>query len=135
MQLGGIHHIAILTPDLARLEAFYTQVLGLPVARRWDAAGIVFVDAGGVWLELTRLDAPAGQVGPHPLDHGIGVNHLAFRVSDVDIMYKELLRRGVGSLAAPQVFEDLRLAFLADPDGNVIELVEDSAISLPSTDT
>jgi glyoxylase I family protein len=134
MQLGGIHHIAILTPDLAALEAFYTQTLGLPVARRWDTAGIVFVDGGGVWLELTRLDAPAGHAGPHALDHGIGINHLAFRVRDIDITYGELVRRGVRSIAAPQTFEELRVAFLADPDGNVIELIEDGDLLLARTD-
>jgi glyoxylase I family protein len=128
MRLDGIHHIAILTPDLARLEAFYTQTLGLPVVRRWDAAGIVFVDAGGVWLELTRLDAPAGHAAPHALDHGIGINHLALRAHDIDITYEELMRRGVRSIAAPEIFEDLRVAFLADPDGNVIELVEERSM-------
>jgi glyoxylase I family protein len=49
---GGVHHVAIGVRDLARCEAFYTGVLGLPVLRRWPAA-----DGAGdrsVWLDLGR---------------------------------------------------------------------------------
>jgi glyoxylase I family protein len=49
---GGVHHVAIGVSDLARCEAFYTGVLGLPVLRRWPA-----VDGAGdrsVWLDLGR---------------------------------------------------------------------------------
>lgn len=49
---GGVHHVAIGVRDLARCEAFYAGVLGLPVLRRWPAA-----DGAGdrsVWLDLGR---------------------------------------------------------------------------------
>ena len=45
----AVHHLAIVTEHLDRLERFYAGVLGLPVLRRWDD------DAGrprSVWLEL-----------------------------------------------------------------------------------
>src|SRR5690348_960860 len=77
MHIRGAHHIAIYTRDLTRLEAFYTQALGFPVARRWQAPGIVFLDAGGLWLELTRQDAPDDGTQPRALDQGVGLNHLA----------------------------------------------------------
>jgi catechol 2,3-dioxygenase-like lactoylglutathione lyase family enzyme len=119
------HHIAIYTRDLARLEAFYTQTLGFPVVRRWDAAGIVFVDAGGLWIELTRQDAPDDGTQPRALDQGVGINHFALQVDDVDRSFKELADQGVDILAAPADYENVRVAFLADPDGNVLELIED----------
>jgi len=37
--IQGIHHHAIQVRDLARAERFYCEVLGLPVVRRWPAAG------------------------------------------------------------------------------------------------
>jgi catechol 2,3-dioxygenase-like lactoylglutathione lyase family enzyme len=45
-----VHHVAIKVADLARAEAFYSSLLGLPVLRRWPAA-----DGGGeraLWLDL-----------------------------------------------------------------------------------
>ncbi len=118
-------HIAIYTRDLARLEAFYTQVLGFPVVRRWDAAGIVFVDSGGLWIELTRQDAPDDGTQPRALDQGVGINHVAMQVDAVDRSFRELVDKGVRVLAAPADYENVRVAFLADPDGNVLELIED----------
>ena len=121
------HHIAIYTRDLARLEAFYTQVLGFPVVRRWDAVGIVFVDVGDLWIELTSQDSPDDGAQPRALDQGVGINHFALQVDDVDRSFQELGDRGVHVLAAPANYENVRVAFLADPDGNVLELIEDSA--------
>jgi lactoylglutathione lyase len=120
------HHIAIYTRDLARLESFYTQVLGFPIVRRWDAAGIVFVDAGSLWIELTRQAAPDDGTQPRALDQGVGINHFALQIDNVDHSFQELADRGVTVLAAPADYEDVRVAFLADPDGNVLELIEDS---------
>jgi catechol 2,3-dioxygenase-like lactoylglutathione lyase family enzyme len=120
-----VHHIAIYTRDLPRLEAFYTQVLGFPVVRRWDAPGIVFADAGGLWLELTRQDAPDDGSRPRELDQGIGINHLALQVDDVDRAFQALVDQGVRVLTAPADYENVRVAFLADPDGNVLELIQD----------
>lgn len=44
-----VHHLAVVVTDLARAEAFYAGVLGLPVVRRWaDDAGA----PRAVWLAL-----------------------------------------------------------------------------------
>jgi hypothetical protein len=44
---------------------------------------------------------------------------------DVDATYAALVERGVPSLSAPHAFLDgrLRAAWLADPDGNPVQLV------------
>lgn len=42
------------THDLARLESFYADILGLLVLRRDDARGSVWLDAGGAVLMLER---------------------------------------------------------------------------------
>ena len=119
------HHIAIYTRDLAQLEAFYTQVLGFPAVRRWNAPGIVFVDAGGLWIELTRQDALDDGTRPRALDQGVGLNHLALQVENVDAAFQALVEKQVRALAAPANYESVRAAFLTDPDGNVLELIED----------
>lgn len=54
----GVHHLALLVADLPRMEAFYTQVLGLRVLRRWPlpAEGGTQPPTGAgdrsVWLDL-----------------------------------------------------------------------------------
>jgi catechol 2,3-dioxygenase-like lactoylglutathione lyase family enzyme len=95
------------------------EVLGLPVAARWDAARIVFIDLGGAWLELI------GQEGAPRRPAGLadaGINHIALRVDDVDAAYHELLGRGARGVSPPEDFRSVRIAFIADPDGNVVEL-------------
>ncbi len=58
-----IHHLALRTRDLARLERFYVETLGFTVTRRQEHS--VWLDAGGAILMLERADAgepgvPAG---------------------------------------------------------------------------
>ena len=51
-----VHHLAFRTRDLARLERFYTDLLGLHVARR-DEERSVWLRAGGTLLMLEQADA------------------------------------------------------------------------------
>jgi catechol-2,3-dioxygenase len=56
-----VHHLALRTTDLARLEAFYAGALGLAVVRR-DGARSVWLDADGAIVMLER--AEPGEPGP-----------------------------------------------------------------------
>lgn len=56
-----IHHVALRTRDLARLERFYVDVLGLRLEKRNGERG-VWLDAGGVIVMLER----AGDEEPAP---------------------------------------------------------------------
>jgi catechol 2,3-dioxygenase-like lactoylglutathione lyase family enzyme len=59
-----VHHIALRTRDLERLERFYAGLLGLEVTRR-DGERSVWLDAGGTILMLERADEdePTAAVG------------------------------------------------------------------------
>ena len=53
--------------------------------------------------------------------------HFAFDVQDLDTAYADLVAAGaneVGRAPAPLEGEGPRIAFVADPDGNWIELIE-----------
>ncbi len=126
MQPLGTHHVAVLTPNFEAMEAFYTQTLGFPVTRRWDDQSIIFVDIGSTTIELIGREAVEGQAQPHALGQGVGINHIALHVASCDEAYRELNELGVEVLAEPRPFRDeVRIAFFADPDGNVLELVEE----------
>ena len=62
-----VHHLALRTADLARLDRFYVEALGLAVLRRQDGGSRVWLDAGGTIVMLERRDEgepgiPAGSM-------------------------------------------------------------------------
>lgn len=107
-----VHHLAFRTGDLAKLERFYVDALGLAVVRR-DAARSVWLDAGGavVMLELRDGGEPAPPEGSKEL--------VAFAVEpDARALYMErLARAGV----AVEGTTDFTL-YVRDPDGRRIGL-------------
>lgn len=125
MQLLGTHHVAVFTANFEAMERFYVETLHFPVTRRWDDAGIVFFDVGSTQIELIRQKAETGGARPPELGAGVGLNHLALHVADLDQAFGEWQARGVKVLKEPANFKEVRIAFFADPDGNVLELVED----------
>jgi glyoxylase I family protein len=125
MRIVGAHHVAILTPNLARLRAFYTERLGLPVVGGFAGYGIIFIAAGNTTIELEEQGLEEHRAVP---GNGSGWHHLALEVDDVDAAYAELSGQGIPFDGPPQDFPpgapSLRIAFFADPDGNTLELVQ-----------
>jgi methylmalonyl-CoA/ethylmalonyl-CoA epimerase len=119
--IQSLHQVAQRSTDLDRSVAFYRDVLGLPFVARFDPPGIAFFDLGG-----TRLLLEAG--GPSAI--------LYLRVPDIDIAYESLLARGLTFDGPPHLIhrdddgqfgtagDEEWMAFLRDPDDNVVALVE-----------
>jgi len=126
-----VHHVAISTTQFERLRAFYVETLGLAVVGGFPDQQIVFLDAGGMILEIVGAQAP-GQASPAGFERR-GWQHLAWEVEDVDAAYADLVGRGVTGHSAPEDFPPeaprLRIAFLRDPDGNLLELVQALSLS------
>ena len=107
--------------DLDRAAGFYERLLGAPPSARFDAAGLLFFDLDGVRL-LLGPEAPS--------------TALYLEVPDVDAAVVRLRADGVQVVSEPHLrFEhpDDTLgpagsaewhAFLRDPDGNLVGLVE-----------
>lgn len=116
--------VALRATDLDRAVAFYEALLGARVVARFDPPGLAFFDLGGVRL---LLDA-AGEGAPSSLVY-LGVD-------DVDAAVARAAEAGAALEGAPHVIfehDDDRLgpartaewqAFVRDPDGNVVGLVE-----------
>ena len=120
MKLKATHHIGLRTPNFAVLEKFYTKTLGFPVTKRWDDVQIVFIDIGSTTIELIGRDDATAETKPTG-----GIDHLALHVENVDEAFAELLAKGVRIRSEPKDFKDVRVAFFFDPDGNVLELVQE----------
>jgi catechol-2,3-dioxygenase len=107
-----VHHLALRTLDLDRLERFYTQALGLAVVRRNEARS-VWLDAGGtiVMLELRAEGEPGPTKGSLDL-----VAFAVARDSRAECMVR-LAQAGV----AVEASTDFTL-YVRDPEGRRIGL-------------
>lgn len=118
MKLLGTHHISLHTPNFEALKSFYTESLGFPIVNAWPDANIVFIDLGSTTLELAGREQATAQTKPSG-----GFVHIALHVEDVDEAVAELSAKGIPIAVEPRNFQDIRLAFIQDPDGNMVELV------------
>lgn len=133
--ITGIAHVAYAVDDLDRTLAFYCDGLGMREAfRLYDDDGqtrILYVQIRGLdFIEFfPRRPAPASAPAPAP-GRGPSFRHLSLAVDDMEATVAELARRGVHPEKPPQMGKDMNWqAWLVDPDGNRIELMQISPAS------
>lgn len=115
-----IGQVAITVSDVAVALGFYRDVLGLPFLFS-PAPHLAFLAAGPVRLMLSTPQG-AGVVG--------GNSTLYFKVDDVAATHAACLARGATDERGPQLAarmpdHELWIAFLRDPDGNLVGLMEE----------
>ena len=138
----SFHHTGMSVTDLERSISFYRDLLGLKLLWRLDhrrskaleqVLGLSQVDVSyamlegrGGRLELFQYHSPGGK--PNPLDRPVcdrGITHVAFQVEGIQQIYERLRSSGVRFHSQPQVVrEGVTVAYMRDPDGIVVELVE-----------
>src|SRR5512147_1916757 len=117
--------------DLERSLAFYTGVMGMTLLRRQEYPGGRFTNAfvgygsesEGAVLELTHnWDTTS-------YDLGGGFGHVAIEVPDAAAACADIKRRGgtVIREAGPMKHGTTVIAFVQDPDGYKIELIQKKA--------
>ena len=124
-------HTMLRVGDLARSVDFYTNVLGMRVLRTTDRPyqkySLAFVGYGdesqGAVLELTY------NYGVASYDLGAGYGHIAIEVSDAAAACERIRTNGgaVTREAGPVKGGTTVIAFVQDPDGYKIELIERAA--------
>ncbi len=123
-----ILHTMIRVGDLDRSVSFYTDVLGMKLLRRHDYPDgkftLAFVGFGpesdGAVIELTH------NWGVEKYDLGTGFGHVALEVPDAYAACAEIKKRGgkVTREAGPMKHGTTVIAFVEDPDGYKIELIQ-----------
>lgn len=132
------HHTAVTVSDLDRAEAFYRAAFDLSVADRFgvggeafatavgvdDAAGsFVHLDAAGVRIELVEFE-PTGEQRDDGQLNEPGTAHVGLETDDVDAVVADL-PDDAELVSEPQTTASgARVAFLRDPEGNLVELLE-----------
>ena len=121
--IAGFHHLAIQCQDLARCEAFYRDVLGLPVKQRWqDPAGAersvwLAVDGQGSFLALERaLAAPSPRRFQAP---DAGLHLVALRIARGERAAWEARLAAAGVAIVHRTRYTL---YVSDPEGNRVGL-------------
>ena len=117
--LSQIGQIAVPVTDIERAIRFYRDILGMRFLFQ-APPGLAFFDLNGIRL---MLDGPAkAQAGNSSV--------IYYKVDDLQIAVKALLKCGVQFESEPHLIakmpdHDLWMAFLRDPDENLIALMHE----------
>jgi glyoxylase I family protein len=124
-----VHHMGLVCRDQAATERYYSRHFGFRRARVVPLGGddqIVFLRSGDLYLELfkaTQTTPVAAPTGPGP--EYPGWRHLAFKVDDVDAAVAAMgadARVTAGPMSFDAFIPGWRTVWVADPDGNIVEI-------------
>lgn len=115
MKVLGIHHTNVRVDDLDAARIFYVDVMGFEELKRPDFGfpGAWF-QMGADQLHLQTSDEPETKIG----------DHFALLVEDCAACADELEARGIDVLRLDPTPGAGIQAFVRDPAGNVIELIQ-----------
>jgi catechol 2,3-dioxygenase-like lactoylglutathione lyase family enzyme len=140
-----LDHISVTVSNLERSLVFYRDMLGLKEVERHLLEGETISSMAGkkdVVLQVVRLAAPGTPGIQIDLQHYVHPKgsvstaklgdaahaHFCFGVPDVRRAYEELRAKGVEFISEPVCFDlewgIVHVVFFKDPDGFILELVE-----------
>ncbi len=143
---GPVHHVGVTVADLDRAVSFWARLLGATPRDRRVLEGpqlATMVGYPGIRIEACWLDLPGGTAlellhyldrDDAPYDPGTahpGNVHVCLQVDDMDAAHAHAIacgarpvsERPIEVAAGPRA--GTRLAYLRDPDGVTIELVQE----------
>jgi glyoxylase I family protein len=130
------HHVAVRTPSLAEAKDFYVGKLNFRVLAEWDYGDEqlaylapptddhFFIEVLGGGDKLPTEVHPYTDLGDS-LKYG-GYHHFCLTVANVEQTLAKLRARNIPIVTEPFILPAIsrKLAFFADPFGNLIELAE-----------
>jgi catechol-2,3-dioxygenase len=119
IETEGLTHVHLAVADVHRALAFYRDVFGMEV-RFWDGDDMVFLGTPGARDTITLNQGDRDRAGLRG-----GVDHIGFRLRDtakLDDAISQVERAGGRLIERGEHAPGHPFAYVADPDGNVIEL-------------
>jgi catechol 2,3-dioxygenase-like lactoylglutathione lyase family enzyme len=127
-------HVGLSVADLDQQVAWYCAAFDLSVVSPFEVPhlglrGAFVIGEPGLAIEL--LERTGSTPGIQAADQAEalltrGYGHICLRVDDVDAVHARLLAAGAAERLFPQPAPEagVRMSFVADPEGNLIELVD-----------
>ena len=99
MKVLKIDHVGIAVGSIAERENFWTEVLGLSLAGSETVpeqkATTAFFPVGESEIELLESTATDGPIAAYLEKRGEGIQHVAFRVENIEAAIEELKAKGI----------------------------------------
>lgn len=118
-------HAMIRVADLDESMRFYKELIGLKHSRslRLEDCTLHYLldEKTGVEIELTQND----EIPEEGYSVGSAFGHLAFEVEDMEAISQKVENLGYEWIYEPFYMNeaDITVAFIGDPDGNMIEFI------------
>jgi len=127
-------HVGLSVADIDAAETFYCRAFGFERQLAFELPphpirGVMLNHSSGLRMELFQHNASApGIQGAAPIEAlgTRGYGHFALRAADIVPLYDAAIAAGAISRIPPSPSPEpgVRFAFLSDPEGNLVELVE-----------
>jgi len=99
MKVKHIDHIGVAVNSIQEAGRFYTDILGLPIQGTEEVpdqkVNVAFLPITDSEIELLESTDPKGPIAKYIQSKGEGIQHIAFRVEDIDQALSELKEKGV----------------------------------------
>ena len=133
MQALKLDHIGIAVKDIETALKFYSDMLGLTLEGEEviseQKVRTAFLPIGDTEVELLESTEPDGPVAKFIEKKGEGIQHIAFKVNDIEAALKELEEKGIRLIdTKPRIGAgNKKIAFLHPKDtfGVLVELSEE----------
>ncbi|MFE2420883.1 VOC family protein [Streptomyces hokutonensis] len=132
-----LDHVGVNVRDLTAQTAWYQGAFGLKTVFEFrlegpGLRGVVLEHPRGWRIELlARPGSAPGLRAPDPMTAVLteGYGHFAVTTPELDPVHEALVARGAGEVMAPGPSPEpgVRMAWVSDPEGNLIELIEKNA--------
>ena len=129
-----LDHVGLSVADLDAAERFYSTAFGFTRQIAFELSphpirGLMLTHPSGSRLELfEHASSVPGPPTASPIEaHATrGYNHFALVAPEIDALFAAALDAGARPVIEPRESPErgVRFAFLADPEGNLVELVE-----------
>ena len=129
-----VMHTMVRVRDLDASLDFYTRLLGMKLLRRKDFPegrfSLAFVGYGAE-IDHAVIELTHNWDQPTAYDIGNGYGHIAIAVEDLYTVCDGLKAQGAKVIreAGPMKNDTLHLAFVQDPDGYKIELIDAKTVA------